>query len=57
MRDWAREQGCGSVYWQTHEANAVARRLYDEVATYEGYVVYTLPVGDASAVVGNVGAR
>ena len=24
----------------------MARRLYDEVATYEGYVVYTLPVGD-----------
>jgi hypothetical protein len=35
----------------------VARRLYDEVATYEGYVVYTLPVGAASADGGNVGAR
>jgi GNAT superfamily N-acetyltransferase len=45
VRDWARGQGCGSVYWQTHESNAVARRLYDEVATFEGYVVYTLPVG------------
>lgn len=54
VRDWAREQGCGTVYCQTHEGNAVARRLYDEVATFEGYVVYTLPVGDA---VGNVGAR
>ena len=57
VRDWAREKGCGSVYWQTHEGNAGARRLYDEVATYEGYVVYTLPVGDASADGGNVGAR
>jgi GNAT superfamily N-acetyltransferase len=64
VRDWAREQGCGSVYWQTHESNAVARRLYDEVATFEGYVVYTLPVaeasggaGVASADGGNVGAR
>jgi GNAT superfamily N-acetyltransferase len=64
VRDWAREQGCGSVYWQTHESNAVARRLYDEVATFEGYVVYTLPVvetpggaGEASADGGNVGAR
>ncbi|CAN7525287.1 GNAT family N-acetyltransferase [Terrabacter sp. LjRoot27] len=46
VRDWAREQGCGSVYWQTHESNAVARRLYDEVAAFEGYVVYTLPVGE-----------
>ncbi|GGM95025.1 N-acetyltransferase [Terrabacter tumescens] len=64
VRDWAREQGCGSVYWQTHESNAVARRLYDEVATFEGYVVYTLPVaeasggaGEVSADGGNVGAR
>jgi GNAT superfamily N-acetyltransferase len=45
VRDWARERGCGSVYWQTHETNAVARRLYDEVATFEGFIVYTLPVG------------
>ena len=44
VREWAREQGCGSVYWQTHETNAVARRLYDEVARNEGYIVYTLPV-------------
>lgn len=58
VRDWAREQGCGSVYWQTHESNAVARRLYDEVATFEGYVVYTLPVGRASTGgAGNVGRR
>jgi GNAT superfamily N-acetyltransferase len=43
VRDWARERGCASVYWQTHERNAVARRLYDEVARFEGYLVYTLP--------------
>ena len=53
VRQWARERGCGSVYWQTHESNAAARRLYDEVATFEGYVVYTLPVGDASTDVGS----
>ncbi|WP_374967984.1 GNAT family N-acetyltransferase [Terrabacter sp. BE26] len=52
LRDWAREQGCGSVYWQTHESNAVARRLYDELATFEGFVVYTLPVGDVSTEIG-----
>ena len=44
VREWAREHGCGSVYWQTHESNAVARRLYDDVAHNEGYIVYTLPV-------------
>jgi len=53
VRDWARAQGCGSVYWQTHESNVVARRLYDELATFEGFVVYTLPVGDVSTSVGS----
>ncbi len=58
VRDWAGEQGCGSVYWQTHESNAVARRLYDEVASFEGYIVYTLPVrGESAGGGGNVGAR
>ncbi len=41
--------------------NAVARRLYDEVATYEATSSTPLPVedgaGDASADGGNVGAR
>ena len=44
VRDWARQQGCASVYWQTHETNAVARRLYDTVASNEGFIVYTAPV-------------
>ena len=44
VRDWARERGCGSVYWQTHETNAVARRLYDTVAHHEGFIVYTVRV-------------
>ena len=43
--EWARAQGCGSVYWQTHETNATARRLYDRLARYEGFVVYTMPLG------------
>ena len=42
--DWAREQGCVSVYWQTHESNAVARSLYDELALREGFLVYRLPL-------------
>jgi GNAT superfamily N-acetyltransferase len=56
VRDWAREEGCGSVYWQTHESNSVARRLYERVATFEGFVVYSLPVGDEAGD-GNVGPR
>ncbi len=41
---WAREQGCGAVYWQTHQANSTARRLYDDVATFEGFIVYRIPL-------------
>src|SRR5512135_3346474 len=29
VTEWARAQGCSRVYWQTHETNATARRLYD----------------------------
>lgn len=32
--------GAGQVYWQTHESNATARRLYDRLATHVGFVVY-----------------
>ncbi len=28
------------VYWQTHESNCRARRLYDELAEYSGFIVY-----------------
>lgn len=36
----AREAGVHSVYWQTHESNAVAIRLYDKLATRFGFIVY-----------------
>jgi GNAT superfamily N-acetyltransferase len=32
--------GSPSVYWQTHETNAVAMRLYDQVAEKSGFIVY-----------------
>jgi len=41
---WARAQECGAVYWQTHQANSTARRLYDDVATFEGFIVYRIPL-------------
>jgi GNAT superfamily N-acetyltransferase len=28
------------VYWQTHETNQVAQRLYDSVAVRSGFIVY-----------------
>ena len=36
----AREVGAFRVYWQTHETNATAMRLYDDVATKSGFLVY-----------------
>jgi GNAT superfamily N-acetyltransferase len=36
----ARSAGSPRVYWQTHETNAVARRLYDKVAERSGFIVY-----------------
>lgn len=46
VASWAAEHGCSNVYWQTHETNATARRLYDSVASYGGFIVYTIePLG------------
>lgn len=39
---WAREQGCARVYWMTHESNATARRLYDQVAVNRGFIRYQI---------------
>lgn len=37
----ARAAGVKRVYWQTHETNATAMRLYDRVADKSGFLVYT----------------
>lgn len=36
----ARTAGCSEVYWQTHETNLTAMKLYDKVAERSGFVVY-----------------
>jgi predicted GNAT family acetyltransferase len=36
----AREAGSARVYWQTHETNQTAMRLYDTVAEKSGFIVY-----------------
>jgi len=36
----AKAAGASRVYWQTHETNATAMRLYDKVAEKSGFVVY-----------------
>lgn len=40
--DWARERGCGRLYWHTKEANVTARRLYDKVADNAGFIKYQI---------------
>jgi GNAT superfamily N-acetyltransferase len=36
----AQSAGSTRVYWQTHETNALARRLYDQLAERSGFIVY-----------------
>lgn len=38
--DAAQASGAASVYWQTRDSNATARRLYDRVARHDGFIVY-----------------
>ena len=37
----AQAAGAPRVYWQTHETNLTAMRLYDSVADRSGFVVYS----------------
>ncbi|MDP4509410.1 GNAT family N-acetyltransferase [Nonomuraea turcica] len=39
---WARERGCSRVYWNTHESNSTARRLYDRVSENRGFIRYQI---------------
>jgi len=36
----ARAEGCKRGYWHTKADNAAARKLYDTLATHEGFIVY-----------------
>lgn len=42
VTDWARERGLSRVYWSTHESNATARALYDQVADFKGFIRYEI---------------
>jgi GNAT superfamily N-acetyltransferase len=42
----AKEAGATRVFWNTHETNVVARRLYDAVAERTGFIQYRIdPLG------------
>lgn len=38
--DAARARGLPRVYWQTHETNEAAMKLYDRIADKSGFLVY-----------------
>ena len=42
VADRAEARGCPRLYWMTQESNAVARRLYDRVAEYKGFIRYQM---------------
>lgn len=39
---WARDAGSDRLYWVTQATNATARALYDDVATFSGFVRYQI---------------
>jgi GNAT superfamily N-acetyltransferase len=40
-----RERGCTRLYWTTKEDNHQARRLYDHIARFNGFIRYDYPLG------------
>jgi len=38
------ENGASRLYWQTHEGNETAMRLYDRIAERSGFIVYRIPL-------------
>ena len=40
----ARERGCARLYWTTKTDNAPARRLYDRIARFNGFIRYDYPL-------------
>ncbi len=36
----ATSAGANKLYWQTHTTNTTARRLYDQMAHHDGYLLY-----------------
>jgi GNAT superfamily N-acetyltransferase len=42
VTEWARDQGCVRLYWNTQASNATARRLYDQVAENRGFIRYQI---------------
>jgi GNAT superfamily N-acetyltransferase len=39
---WAATRRLSRVYWHTHVTNSTARALYDQVASNDGFIMYTM---------------
>lgn len=46
----AKAAGSSRLYWQTHETNVTAQKLYDAVAEKSGFIVYRINLAQPSAV-------
>ena len=44
VADAARERGAFRLYWSTRDDNAAARRLYDRIAQFNGFIRYDMPL-------------
>jgi GNAT superfamily N-acetyltransferase len=44
VAEQARNQGAERFYWQTQKHNTIARRLYDKIAVYNGFIRYDFPL-------------
>ena len=44
VRDQATISGAARLYWQTHETNHTAMKLYDKLAERTGFLVYRVPL-------------
>jgi len=40
----ARTRGCCRLYWSTQQQNTTARRLYDRIALFRGFIRYEFPL-------------
>jgi GNAT superfamily N-acetyltransferase len=47
---YAEQADSSRVYWQTHETNATAMKLYDRVAEKSGFLVYRRPLSPSEPV-------
>jgi len=48
-----RAEGWARVYWHTQEGNTRARRLYDRYCPADGFIRYTIPLGEPTAAAGD----